>query len=76
MTFNEVRQNIRDKKYEYVNGKSERDLYDDLVALHKLDGKDGLVSRMYGMAWEKGHSAGLEEVVSIFKDLVDIYINE
>ncbi len=73
MTHEEMRTNIDRKLYNVTNGQSERDLFDDLVELFKLDPADPITHRMYSKAWENGHAYGLHEVVTHFEGLVEVF---
>ena len=70
ITKEEVQQFIREKAYEQKDG---RDFYEDLANAFGLPTQDPLTSRIYGHAWETGHSAGYMEVFYHFKDLVYVY---
>jgi hypothetical protein len=76
MTYQELSENIKAKKYETLNGKTERDFFDDLVELFELDPKDRLTQRMYSKAWENGHSGGYFEVYNHFHDLIEVFKGE
>ena len=69
MDKEQVRDFIKNKAYD--NGS--RDLFEDLVETFKLDPTDPIVSRMYSMAWDNGHSAGYLEVFYHFSDLVYVF---
>jgi len=73
MTYEDIITNIDRKLYEVDHGYSERDLFDDLVEVFKLDPTNPITTRMHGKAWESGHSGGLREVVIHFSDLVEVF---
>jgi hypothetical protein len=73
MTHEQMRLNIDKKLYDVKNGHSERDFYDDLVELFKLDPTDPVVPRMYSKAWENGHAYGYHEVMTHFEGLVEVF---
>lgn len=76
MTYEEVVENINNKKYEVVNHKSERDFFEDLCELYQLDANKPLTKRMYSKAWDGGHYAGYHEVLNHFSGLVEVFRDE
>lgn len=73
MTHEEIKSFIDRKLYNVKNGHSERDFYDDLVELFKLDPTDPITTRMYSKAYENGHAYGHHEVLCHFSDLVEVF---
>lgn len=74
MTREEVIENIQRNLYEVKNGQSERDFFEDLVELNKLDPTNPIVYRMFSKAYENGHAYGYEEVMSHFEGLVEVFL--
>ena len=70
MTHEEMTEKLMKRVYEEHNGQG---FFDDLVELHGLDATDPVVSKMYSLAWENGHSAGYYEVFLHFNDLVHVF---
>ena len=76
MTHEEIRTNIARKLYDVKNGQSERDFFDDLVELFKLDPTNPITTRMYSKAYENGHAYGYNEVLCHFEGLVEVFRGE
>jgi hypothetical protein len=76
MTREEIVTNIQRKLYDVNNGQSERDFFDDLVELYKLDPTDSITTRMFSKAYENGHAYGHHEVLCHFGDLVEVFKGE
>lgn len=73
MDIDQVMENIDNKLYRAVNGKSQRDFFRDLIAAFNLDANDPLVVQMYIKAWENGHWVDEHEVLFYFHDLVEVF---
>ena len=69
MDREQVQELIKNRAYD----KGDRDFFDDLVEAFELDPTDPITTRMYSMAWDNGHSAGMHEVLAHFSDLVYVF---
>lgn len=47
--------------------------WSDVFADNDMDPEDKFVQKMRSLAWERGHSAGLNDVLLAFEDMLELY---
>ena len=61
------------KTYRQKLAAQEQQFHQDLLKENGIPANCEFGARMFGLAWESGHSAGYEEIVSHFEDLLPLY---